>query len=384
MIPNVCNDRGANNPRLRAYQHPTRAAFAAFSRGSFMKRTIIALLATTALAAVCVPAAAANDGWYVGLGAGWTKFARINVAATSPLGSAVYPLESDDSALVVGTIGYRWNHFRLENEFGWSHHDLHVGGLADSGGHSEPKTYFMNATYDYPLTPKWSLTFGGGIGVGIVSVAADYAGARYLANNEAHFGAQGIVGLTYAVSDNIDIGVDWRYRQFFGKDQFTCSPGCLASYEDTHDQAVMFNLRFFMSPPPPPPPPPAPPPPPPPPPPAPPPPPPVKTFIVFFDFNKSNLTEAAQSVVSEAVKTAKSNGFVRVKVTGHTDTVGSDQYNQELSEQRAQSVKDEMVREGLDGSAIGVEGRGFHDPLVPTGPGVREPQNRRAVIDLGQ
>jgi outer membrane protein OmpA-like peptidoglycan-associated protein len=43
-----------------------------------------------------------------------------------------------------------------------------------------------------------------------------------------------------------------------------------------------------------------------------------------------------------------------------------------------------MVREGLDGSAIAIEGKSFHDPLVPTGPGVREPQNRRAVIDLGK
>ena len=42
-----------------------------------------------------------------------------------------------------------------------------------------------------------------------------------------------------------------------------------------------------------------------------------------------------------------------------------------------------MVRQGMDGSTIGVEGKGFTDPLVPTGPGVREPQNRRAVIDLG-
>ena len=110
----------------------------------------------------------------------------------------------------------------------------------------------------------------------------------------------------------------------------------------------------------------------------------VKTFIVFFDFNKSNLTDAAQAVVTEAVKTAKTNGFVKVQVVGHTDTVGSDQYNQNLSVQRAQSVKDEMVREGLDGAGIAIEGRGFHDLLVPTGPGVREPQNRRAVIDLGQ
>jgi outer membrane protein OmpA-like peptidoglycan-associated protein len=109
----------------------------------------------------------------------------------------------------------------------------------------------------------------------------------------------------------------------------------------------------------------------------------VKTFIVFFDFDKSNLTEKAQEVVAEAVKTAKSQGMVRVMVTGHTDTVGSDRYNQALSERRANSVKDEMVREGMDGSTISIEGKSFHDPLVPTGPGVREPQNRRAVIDLG-
>jgi outer membrane protein OmpA-like peptidoglycan-associated protein len=109
----------------------------------------------------------------------------------------------------------------------------------------------------------------------------------------------------------------------------------------------------------------------------------VKTFIVFFDFDKSNLTEKAQEVVSEAVKTAQSQGMVRVMVTGHTDTVGSDTYNQALSERRATSVKDEMVREGMDGGTISIEGKSFHDPLVATGPGVREPQNRRAVIDLG-
>ena len=109
----------------------------------------------------------------------------------------------------------------------------------------------------------------------------------------------------------------------------------------------------------------------------------MKTFIVFFDFDKSNLTEKAQEVVAEAVKTAKSEGMVRVVVTGHTDTVGSDTYNQALSERRANAVKDEMVGQGMDGSTIAIEGKSFHDPLVPTGPGVREPKNRRAVIDLG-
>jgi len=75
---------------------------------------------------------------------------------------------------------------------------------------------------------------------------------------------------------------------------------------------------------------------------------------------------------------------VKVQIVGHTDTVGSDRYNQALSERRAETVKDEMVRQGMDGGTIAIEGKSFHDPLVPTGPGVREPQNRRAVIDLGK
>jgi outer membrane protein OmpA-like peptidoglycan-associated protein len=110
-------------------------------------------------------------------------------------------------------------------------------------------------------------------------------------------------------------------------------------------------------------------------------PPAVKTFIVFFDFDKSNLTAEAQGVVTEAVNAAKTNGWVKVMVTGHTDTVGSDAYNQALSERRANSVKDEMVRQGMSADSISTEGKSFHDPLVPTGPGVREPQNRRAVIE---
>ena len=91
----------------------------------------------------------------------------------------------------------------------------------------------------------------------------------------------------------------------------------------------------------------------------------------------------AQQTVTEAVSAAKTLGSVRVMVTGHTDTVGSDRYNQALSVRRAQAVKDEMVRQGLTNDSIAIEGKSFHDPLVPTGPNVREPKNRRAVIDLG-
>ena len=121
--------------------------------------------------------------------------------------------------------------------------------------------------------------------------------------------------------------------------------------------------------------------------PAPPPPPaavlPARQFMVFFDFDKSNLTPEAREIVSAAVKTAKDRGSVRIVVTGHTDTVGSLRYNQALSERRANSVKSEMVKQGMDGTMIATVGKSFTDPLIQTGPGVREPQNRRAVIDIG-
>lgn len=108
------------------------------------------------------------------------------------------------------------------------------------------------------------------------------------------------------------------------------------------------------------------------------------SYLVFFDFNKSNLTAEAQSVVAQAASTAKSTGMVKILVTGHTDTVGSHSYNQALSERRAAAVKDGLVSQGIDGAGISTVGKSFDDPLVPTGPNVREPQNRRAVIQLGE
>jgi len=73
--------------------------------------------------------------------------------------------------------------------------------------------------------------------------------------------------------------------------------------------------------------------------------------------------------------------MVRIEIVGHTDTVGSAPYNQALSESRAASVAAEMLRQDAD-LQVSTEGRSFDEPLVQTGPGVREPQNRRAVIDL--
>jgi iron complex outermembrane receptor protein len=120
---------------------------------------------------------------------------------------------------------------------------------------------------------------------------------------------------------------------------------------------------------------------------APPPPPPAKVeaqreFQVFFDFDKSAITEAAAKVIRAAAEVVKSGGVARVSVTGHTDTVGSASYNQGLSERRATAVKAELAKDGVAADEISVSGVGKAGLLVPTADGVREPQNRRAVIDL--
>ena len=69
-------------------------------------------------------------------------------------------------------------------------------------------------------------------------------------------------------------------------------------------------------------------------------------------------------------------------VTGHTDTVGSDDYNMALSDtpRRVRQSGDDARRHVT--ATIDIVGKSSHDPLVPTGPGVREPQNRRAVIQF--
>jgi OOP family OmpA-OmpF porin len=72
----------------------------------------------------------------------------------------------------------------------------------------------------------------------------------------------------------------------------------------------------------------------------------------------------------------------QVEVIGHTDTFASKQYNQRLSLQRADAIKDKLVHDGLNPKSISVAGRGELDLAVPTPPGVHEPRNRRVEITV--
>jgi iron complex outermembrane receptor protein len=106
----------------------------------------------------------------------------------------------------------------------------------------------------------------------------------------------------------------------------------------------------------------------------------ARSYMVFFDFNKSDLTPEAASIVGQAAKNATPAKATTLTVTGHTDTVGSDAYNMRLSKRRAESVAAELEKDGVASSEIAIVAKGKRDLLVPTGDGVREPQNRRVTI----
>ncbi len=105
-----------------------------------------------------------------------------------------------------------------------------------------------------------------------------------------------------------------------------------------------------------------------------------KSYLVFFDFNKSDLTPQAVTIVDQAAKNAGPAKVTQLTVTGHTDTVGSDAYNMRLSRRRAESVAAQLEKDGIPSSEIEIVAKGKRDLLVPTKDGVKEPQNRRVQI----
>lgn len=350
--------------------------------------TLASVAAVLAYAALpFVSPASAGEGWYLGLGAGWDQLRNPTIQGFGLNAK----LETNDTAIIAATFGYKARNLpiRLEVEGAWDNHDtgsLTQGGTTfASSGHAELRSLMVNALYDVAITPRLRFSLGGGAGMASdrISFANPFGTGEFQTGTRTGFMWQAIGGVAYSMSRDLDLFVEYHYRDLRNGSNHPA----IAPYPagNLTENVVMAGLRWYPWAAPevvayrePAPVPPAPAPPPPPPPPA-----PVRVFIVFFDFNKSDLTAEAQGVISEAVKAAGETNAVRIVITGHTDTVGSAAYNLALSERRAQTVKEDMIRQGMKADDISTVGKGFSDPLVATGPGVREPQNRRAVIDLG-
>jgi len=106
-------------------------------------------------------------------------------------------------------------------------------------------------------------------------------------------------------------------------------------------------------------------------------------YIVFFDWDKSDITPEAATILDNAVGAYGNCASVPIMLAGHADRSGSTQYNVGLSERRNASVRGYLTSHGIPDGAITSQAFGESMPRVPTADGVRELQNRRVEITYG-
>lgn len=341
------------------------------------------ILAATALGILLTaPAMAQSEGFYVGGGLGANQASDGDY--TVPTGSANAEFDWDWAGL--GSLGYALgNGFRVEGELSYRGSEVDTIGGANGSGDVDATALMANLLYDIPT----GTAFKPYLGVGVGAVRLNYDNVSTIAgsildDDDTVLGMQGILGLGYAMTSQLDLF--GQYNVMRTQDPEMRLVNGTAVSGDYMSHAFFVGLRYSFAPPPPPPPAPvaqvaAPAPAPQP---APPPPPAdiVRTYIVFFDWDSDAILPAARDTITQAVENAKKGGVTRLVLTGHADTSGTTRYNQAISERRARNVQAEMQTQGLTAVSYTVLAKGETEPLVPTGDGVREPQNRRVEIVL--
>ena len=349
---------------------------------------------------VMLPAAAqaqAVAGPYVDLGGGVNFLENQIEKPYDGYGPAERTFRFDPGATAYAAGGYGLgNGLRLEAEGDFINNI--VRGIRfrvplRAGGHDLQYGGLLNVIYDINL--NLLVTPYVGVGAGYQEVGIDDVNSsRYAVADRAvekiyhgEFAYQGIAGFSYPVAfvPGLSLTADYRflgvltpapyYRGTNGNNRGYFN-GVLQTYRGVSsnilNNQVTLGVRYaFGAPPMPPPPAPAPvsa---------APPAPIPARTYLVFFDWDRADLTDRARQIVGEAAQAATHVQTTRIEVNGYTDLSGTAVYNQRLSVRRAQSVQAELVRDGVPDGEISIHGYGESSPLVATAQGVREPQNRR-------
>jgi OmpA-OmpF porin, OOP family len=391
------------------------------------KFAIQAALATTALTLAATPALARDDSWYIGAEAGGTIISNADIDVTNSAGvftNNAYSINTEPGFDVGGILGYDFGWFRLEADVSYRRAEVttieqNLGSILPIAGTvtgtsvnynpggpngSPPGNPFQwngaqgsmrilafmaNGLLDFGDDDGFQGYIGGGVGIARTSfdgIRVTDAAPVITDDSDSGFAWQLVAGVRYPLSRNFDIGVKYR---FFNQDNVGTNSFYSTSDEtDVRSHSALVTLTYnFGSPPPPPV---APPPPPvvtPPPPVEPPPPPPPcepGPFLVFFDWDQSDIRPDAASVL-DAVAAQYQTGRcpTSVMLAGHADRSGSATYNVGLSERRNASVRAYLASRGVPDGSMSSEAFGEGRPLVDTADGVREQQNRRVEITYG-
>jgi outer membrane protein OmpA-like peptidoglycan-associated protein len=353
----------------------------------------LAMLAAASVTLPMVAAAQPVTGPYISAGVGLQYLQPENLHGQSAdiLGSQT---ATNVGGVATGAVGYGLgNGLRVELQGDWGSEKFDHNAT----GYFQQYHAFVNALYDFDgamvgvpfLNPYVGV--GGGYGIShIVNdqiTGVDATGASTLLHStgtHADYAAQAILGLAFDTGlPGLALTAEYRFTtepsnqsynaQFFDGN----SLGRVKIRTDGEfDHQAIVGLRYALFSPPPPPPPTTVTPPPPLPPQV------ARTYLVFFDWDRADLTARARQIVAEAASASTHVQTTRIDVNGYTDLSGTAAYNQKLSVRRAMSVEAELVRDGVAKSEIDIHGFGESNPLVPTAPGVREPQNRRVEIIL--
>ncbi len=261
---------------------------------------------------------------------------------------------------------------------------LKYGGFANVLYDFDPNILFgLGNAIPFPVSPY----IGAGAGYlqtknSSIEIRNDGQNLIRSTGTDGSFAYQAIVGAAFPIAGvpGLAITAEYRFLGLEGNRNYPYqyfAPGVATRanvrFNEDYNHSVMLGLRYAFNA-------------------APPPPPPTpvaapqqtaaRTYLVFFDWDRADLTDRARQIIAEAAQATTRVQVTRIEVSGYTDRSGTVRYNQGLSVRRAQNVAAELVRLGVPRSAITAQGFGENNPLVPTAQGVREPQNRRVEIVL--
>jgi OOP family OmpA-OmpF porin len=355
------------------------------------------------------------SGLYIGAAGGFNIKANPsvkNLSSSLSTGTGISTpnmnLSTGIGAAAAGTIGYGLgNGLRIELEYRYASNPFtrvsgnNRSGLGASTGTSGSEQIggpMVNLDYDFlGVAPCVVPYIGVGVGyqrarlsdfstvpAGTTAITAALAPTITSNDTRAAFAAQGILGAAFPIAAVPGLAITTEYRFMALTGTRTYNAGLtiqtptgpqtrFGSFQLGHDynNTFLFGIRYnFGVRPAPPPPAPA----------AVPAPAPTRSYLVFFDWDKYDLTDRARQIIAEAAANSTKVQYTRIEVNGYTDTSGTPKYNQGLSIRRANAVKAELIKDGVPEGAITAKGFGDTVLLVATGPGVREPQNRRVEI----